>query len=311
MANISPQPEQHDSWSGVTDTLSAFSSATALPGLRMQKNDLVRLMALLLLWGTAFAPLFPKLVNEWLQHSDNSHAFLVPLISLYLLWQKKSAFKTTPVKSSAIGATLFIFSLILYGLSYGGGLAFPARVAMISSLFGLLWFCLGNSSARLFAFPVAFLFFMIPVPYSVMSLVSMPLQLMVTTASADLIGRCSIPVYREGNMLYFMKTQLEVADACSGIRSIMSLSMLALLLAYLTRPGWWRKALLIASAIPIAMMANIGRVSGTGILAHFYGDKVAKGFLHDFSGLLVFFFGFALLFGLFYLVNGKRGDDVK
>lgn len=277
----------------------------------MQKGDLVRLLVLFLLWGAAFAPLFPTLVKEWFQHSDNSHAFLVPLISVYLLWQKKTALKATPIKSSVIGAALFIFSLAIYGLSYGGGLAFPARVAMISSLFGLLWFCLGNSSARLFAFPVAFLLFMIPVPYSIMSLVSMPLQLLVTTVSADLIGRCSIPVYREGNMLYFMQTQLEVADACSGIRSIMSLSMLALLLSYLTRPGWWRKALLLTSAIPIAMLANIGRVSGTGILAHFYGDKVARGFMHDFSGLIVFFFGFAFLFGLFCVVNKKRRENVQ
>lgn len=272
---------------------------------------MMRILVLFLLWGAAFSPLFPQLVREWLQNSDNSHAFLVLPISIYLLWQKKKAFKSAEIKSSMAGAALFIFSLFLYGLSYGGGVVFPARIAMISSLFGLLWFCLGNAHARLFAFPVAFLIFMIPVPYSVISLVSMPLQLMVSAVSADLIGRCSIPVYREGNMLYFMQTQLEVADACSGIRSIMSLSMLALLFAYLTRPGWWRKALLLASAIPIAMMANIGRVSGTGILAHFFGDKVARGFMHDFSGLLVFLLGFAFLSGLFYLVNRDRGENVQ
>lgn len=290
---------------------SNFSLDYSFPVSQIQKNDGVKLLVLLLLWGAVFAPLYPGLVKEWLQHSDNSHAFLVPLISLYLLWQKKEAFKSAALKSSMWGGALFFFSMLAYGLSYGGGLAFPARIAMVSSLFGLLWFCLGNACTKLFAFPVVFLLFMIPVPYSIMSLISMRLQLFVTTVSADLISSCSIPVYREGNMLYFTQTQLEVADACSGIRSLMSLTMLGLLLSYLSRPGWCRKTLLVAAAIPIAMLANIVRVAGTGILAHFYGDKVAKGFMHDLSGLLIFFFGFVLLFGLYYLVNRRRENNAQ
>jgi exosortase len=182
---------------------------------------------------------------------------------------------------------------------------------MVTSLFGLVWFCFGIGFIRILAFPICFLLFMVPVPSSLLSFVSMPLQLMATRISASLIGGCSIPVYREGNMLYFVETQLEVAEACSGIRSIVSLTMLSLVFCYLSRDGWLRKVLLVAAGIPIAILANIVRVTGTGVLAHFYGDRVARGFLHEFSGLVIFAFGFAMLFVVFSLLNRKKADDVQ
>jgi len=175
---------------------------------------------------------------------------------------------------------------------------------------GLIWCSLGTGFARILAFPVLFLLFMIPVPYSLLGTVSLPLQLMATKVSAALIQAGGIPVYREGNMLYFVGTQLEVAEACSGIRSIMSLTMLAFVFAAMLPGGWKKKAVLVVSAIPIAMLANIIRISGTGILAHFFGDKVARGFLHEFSGIAIFIFGFAVLLGVFAVLNRKKGEDV-
>jgi exosortase len=144
---------------------------------------------------------------------------------------------------------------------------------------------------------------MIPVPDSVLNLVSFPLQLFATKISAAVIQALSIPAYREGNMLYFAKTQLEIAEACSGIRSIISFTMLSTIFAYLLDNGWTRRLILLASAIPLAIFANIVRVTGTGILAHFYGEKVARGFLHEFSGLAVFAFGFVLLSIEFFVLN--------
>ncbi|BCS54964.1 exosortase/archaeosortase family protein [Geobacter sp. SVR] len=272
----------------------------------MQKRDAVKLGVLLALWGGAFAPLYPELVQEWLENSDNSHAFLVPFIALFFIRQKKEILQTVPIASSAWGGILFAAGLLIYVVSWAGGLAFPARVAMVACLFGMLWFCLGSGYLRQLVFPLSFLFFMIPVPYSLISLVSVRLQLMATHISAALISRCSIPVYQEGNMLYFVQTQLEVAEACSGIRSIVSLTMIALVLCSFSRRGWLRKASLIAAAIPIAIVANIVRVTGTGILAHFFGDTVARGFLHQFSGMVVFGFGLALLCALFFMVNSER-----
>jgi exosortase len=150
---------------------------------------------------------------------------------------------------------------------------------------------------------------MIPVPYSLLNLVSGPLQLIATKISANMISACTIPVYREGNMLYFVNTQLEVAEACSGIRSIMSLTMLAIAFASMMRGAWMNRIILTVAAIPIAMIANILRIAGTGVLAHFYGDKVAKGFLHEFSGMAIFAFGFITLLGLFTFLNRKKSED--
>jgi exosortase len=267
------------------------------------RNVKWQMTILLLAWAAAFSPIVPALVDMWFSHSDNSHALLVPLVALYLVWQKRRDLGQVEIAGSIWGGLFLVGSLAFYLLSYAGGIAVFARLMMVFSLFGLLWACLGWQAVKVLAFPIGFLLFMIPVPDTVLGLVAFPLQMLATKISAEVIALCSIPVYREGNMLYFIQTQLEVAEACSGIRSLMSLTMLAVLFAYLSGTGWWRKSVLILSAIPIAMLANILRVSGTGILAHFFGDRVARGFLHEFSGLVVFVFGLAVLFLVFTLLN--------
>jgi len=276
----------------------------------MTRNDKIKIAVLLSLWALAFIPVYPELVSDWLSHSDNSHGFLVPLIAGYFVWQRKERLKSAPIGSSVLGGVLLFTALAVYAASSAGGLAFPARVALVLSLLGLIWCSLGTGFARILAFPVLFLLFMIPVPYSLLGTVSLPLQLMATKVSAALIQAGGIPVYRVGNMLFFVGTQLEVAEACSGIRSIISLTMLAFVFAAMLQGGWKKKAVLVVSAIPIAMLANIIRISGTGILAHFFGDKVARGFLHEFSGIAIFIFGFAVLLGVFAVLNRKKGEDV-
>ncbi|MHB8711792.1 MAG: exosortase A [Trichloromonadaceae bacterium] len=267
------------------------------------RDNIWKIGVLLALWAAVFIPVIPAMVDTWLNHSDNSHALLVPLISLYFAWQKRRELSQVEISGSLWGGLLLAASLAVYLLSYAGGIAVIARIAIVTSLFGLLWGSLGWAAVRVLAFPLGFLLFMVPVPDTLLSMVSFPLQMLATKISAGVIQFCAIPVYREGNMLFFIQTQLEVAEACSGIRSIMSLTMLSVLFAHLSGNGWWRKAVLILAAIPIAMLANILRVSGTGILAHFFGDQVARGFLHEFSGLAVFVFGLGMLFLVFTLLN--------
>ncbi|WP_224983402.1 exosortase A [Geomonas agri] len=274
--------------------------------MALVRNDKIKLALLLGLWFLVFYPIVPEMVKDWSDHSDNNHGFLVPLIAIYLIWQKKAELSPAEIDSSRWGAVVLVAGLALFLLSFAGGVAFPARVAMVISLFGLLWYCTGSAWIRLLAFPVLFLLFMIPVPISVIGLVSMPLQLMATKLSAKIIEYCSIPVYREGNMLYFVGTQLEVAEACSGVRSIMSLTMLGAIFAYMSQASWGRRVVLVLAAVPIAMTANIIRITGTGILANFFGDRVARGFLHEFSGIMVFVFGLAVLGGLYSLLNRKK-----
>lgn len=265
--------------------------------------DKRKFAVLLLVWAAVFSPVVPAMVGTWLNHSDNSHALLVPLIAMYFVWIKREELGRIEISGSAVGGLFLAGTLVVYLVSFVGGIAVFARLMIVFSLLGLLWSCMGWQVVRVLAFPLGFLVFMVPVPDSVLGMVSFPLQLLATKIAAGVIQFCSIPVYREGNMLYFVHAQLEVAEACSGIRSIMSLTMLSVIFAHLSGNGWWRKALLIFSAIPIAMLANILRVSGTGILAHFFGNKVARGFLHEFSGLAVFVFGLVLLFLVFNLLN--------
>ncbi|MBU5613491.1 exosortase A [Geomonas azotofigens] len=274
--------------------------------MALARNDKIKLALLLMLWFVVISPVLPEMVREWSGHSDNNHGFLVPLIALYLVWQKKEELAGAGMESSRWGWVVLVAGLVSFLLSLAGGVAFTARVAVVISLLGLVWYCTGARWTKVLAFPVLFLLFMIPVPVSVIGMVSMPLQLMATKLSAQIIQHLSIPVYREGNMLYFVGTQLEVAEACSGVRSIMSLTMLGTIFAYMSRTGWGRRIALVLAAIPIAMAANILRITGTGVLANFYGDRVARGFLHEFSGLVVFAFGLAVLGVLYTLLNSKK-----
>jgi exosortase len=206
------------------------------------------------------------------------------------------------------GVFIFILSMVFYLVSYAGGILVVSRAMIVSSLVGLVMFTLGKEIFALLSFPLLYLFFTVPVPDSILLLVAFPLQLFATQVSTFIIQLFSIPAYREGNMLYFAQTQLEVAEACSGIRSIMSFGMLSFIFAYMMDKIWWKRILLVLSTIPLALFANIVRVTGTGILAHFYGSRVALGFLHEFSGLAVFAFGFFLLLGEYLLLNRVTSD---
>jgi len=272
----------------------------------LTNNMRYKFLLLLGLWLVAFIPVYPLMVWTWLNHSDNSHGTLVPLVSLYFIWQKKEKLRSIRVSNSNFGAIILLISVVLYLLSYAGGVAVVSRAMIVSSLIGLVIFALGKEFFSLLAFPLLYLFFMVPVPDSILGLVAFPLQLFATKVSASVIHLFSIPAYREGNMLYFAQTQLEVAEACSGIRSIMSFGMLSLIFAYMMDKIWWKRIVLVLSTIPLALFANIVRVTGTGILAHFYGSGVALGFLHEFSGFAVFAFGFVLLLGEFVLLNKVR-----
>jgi exosortase len=264
----------------------------------------VKSLILFGVWFAAFSPSFLDLWNELIKHSNDSHGLLVPFISLYFAWQKKEELRRVAISTSIWGAVIVISSLLIYIVAFAGDVAFIARLMLVVSLIGLVLFNYGKKVFKIIAFPLFFLFFMIPIPVSLIQIISLPLQFFATTISAKIINAFSIPVSQEGNMLYFAQTQLEVAQACSGLHSIVALIMLSVIFVHLSSKGLIPKIILLASAIPLALLANIIRVSGTGILAHYYGSNIARGFLHEFSGLAVFAFGFLTL-ALEYLLLNK------
>ena len=258
-----------------------------------------KLVILLFVWCVGLLlPIVVPLWNDWMDISDNSHGVLVPIIALYFVLEKRNELKSAPISPSVIGGIVFLVSLLLYIVAFAGGVAFVARFMIVSSLWGIVLYNYGRDVFKTIGFPLLFLVFMIPVPISVIQGVSFPLQLFATNIATQVITLFSIPVYQEGNMLYFANnTQLEVAQACSGLRSIISLFMLSVIFVYISGSGQFAmKIIMLLSAIPVAIVVNIIRVSGTGILAHYYGSVVAQGFLHEFSGIAVFVVGLLLLF---------------
>lgn len=264
------------------------------------------LFILLILWTMIFIPVYPRLVVILFNHADNSHGILVPFISLFFVWQKWNDLKVARISSSNWGAFILSSSMFLYLLGLASGTEIISRAMIVFSLIGLLLFNLGKEVVRVLAFPLLFLLFMIPVPVTVQGALAFPLQLFATKIAYLFIQALSIPVYQEGNMLYFAQAQLEVAEACSGIRSIAAFTVLSVVFAYLLDKGWVRRIVLLASAIPLALFTNIIRISGTGVLAHYYGSGIADSFLHEFSGIVVFVFGFILFLFEFSLLNRVR-----
>ena len=269
---------------------------------------------LLLLWFLLFWPIIPELWDVWMFDSNNSHGILVPAIVAFLVWQRRKEISWSEANSSLWGFGLLVGSMLIYLVSLRAHIALTARLAMVTSLAGLVWWNLGGRLFRHLLFPLAFLAFMVPVPDSISGAVAFPLQLFATSASADVIRGIGIPVLHEGTMLYFAKASLEVVEACSGIRSMLAYLTLGILFIHLAGNtiGRMGKAILLLSTIPLALLVNILRISGTGVLAQFFGGQVARGFLHEFSGMVVFAFGFVLfwlesLLLKRWMPNGRSG----
>ncbi len=264
------------------------------------------------------SPILPPLYNDWMFDSDNSHGILVPFISLFFLWQKRNDIPWEKSRSSNVGLCFLIVSLIIYLIGYAGGIFVIPRLAMLGILISLIYYNFGLSVLRSIGFPLFFLIFMIPVPYSILSIVSLPLQTMVTTISAFMIRDVFLlPVFREGNMLYFTNTSLEVAEACSGIRSLITFLMLGSIFAYISEGSNKGKSVFLIMAVPLAMLTNLLRVTGTGVLAHYFGSRVAKGFLHELSGFVVLGIGLVMMILLWKTIgwvevkiNHKKTKDL-
>lgn len=247
--------------------------------------------------GVVYINIVPGMVADWYDDPNYSHGFLVPLIAGYFLMQNWPALKSTPLRPSNTGLLLITGSLVLLLLGYIGTEYFTMRSSLVFLLAGIVLYWFGWAILRLSSLSIAFLIFMVPLPYIVYDALAFPLKLLVTKASVAVLVILSVPVVREGNIIMFPQTVLEVADACSGLRSLMSLVTLAVALAFLTHKSAMKRTILICSAVPVAIMTNMFRVIATGVLASRYGGAVAEGFFHEFAGFAVFALAMVILFG--------------
>jgi len=249
-----------------------------------------------------FLPVFIELTHIWLTSADYSHGFLVLPISLYMVWQKRSRLMSIEIQPSWAGSVLLVPGLLLYGAAFVTNFNSLVYLSMLIIIVGIIILSAGTRFARELLFPILFLLFMFPIPSSYYIMITNPLKLMITNISALIMGSMGIPVLQDGNLLFFANTQLEVAEACSGVRSLYSYLMLGCLFAVFSI-RLRTKLILILSAIPLAILVNIVRVTVTGVLSNYYGPEVAQGFFHEFTGFILFAVGFVLLVLEYYALK--------
>jgi exosortase len=242
-----------------------------------------------------YFPVLSSLVRQWSSDENYSHGFIIIPFALYFAWQKREALESAPVRPNAAGLALVAASLVVLLAGLLGAELYLTRVSLVGVIAGTVWFLWGTRHLRLLAFPILLLILMVPLPAMVFNQIAFPLQLLASRVGETVLTTAGVPVVREGNILELASTRLEVAQACSGIRSLISLLTLGVILGKLAEPRLSVRVLLAALTVPIAIAANAARVAGTGLAANWIGAEAAEGFLHTFSGWLVFVAAFSLL----------------
>lgn len=284
-----------------------------------------------------------KLGYDWWTDENYSHGLLVPLILAYIIWAERDRLARASQRPAALwGGLIVVLALLALWVGTAGAELYVQRLSLLLMLAGIAVYFWGFRLLRLLLVPLGLLFLALPIPAILFNKIAFPLQLFASRCAVWAMRLFDIPVLRQGNVIELMprgareSKKLEVVEACSGIRSLMTLVTLAVVFAYFTRPrggdgdqggwlkrvktfGFWRSVILVASAVPIAIFTNALRVSGTGILAHYYGTEVADGFFHSFSGWVIYIVAFLLLFAVGWILDrigrrgggGKGGRDIK
>ena len=228
------------------------------------------------------------LVKQWESDQNYSHGFFVIPLSLYFAWERREALASAVVRPHWAGLLMIAASLLIYFAGVMGAELFLTRASLIGVIGGSVLFLFGSAHLRVLLFPIAFLFLMIPPPAVLFNQLALPLQLFASRMGEGIIAAAGVPVLRDGNVLHLPSRSLEVVEACSGIRSLISLLMLALVLGYFTDRRIGARIAIAVAAVPLAILANAVRVAGTGIASEWISPSAADGFFHTFSGWLMF-----------------------
>jgi len=246
-----------------------------------------------LLW--VYRGVLSSLVRQWASDDNYSHGFFVVPLAVYFAWERRDALWRAESGPAITGLVVVVLSMILLMAGTLGAELFLARVSLVGAIAGTVLYVWGRTHARVLAFPLAFLLFMVPLPAIVFNEMALPLQLLASRAGELAIAGAGVPVLRDGNVLVLPQRTLEVAEACSGIRSLVSLVMLAVVLGQLVERRRRVRIVLAVAAVPIAVLANAVRVAGTGLASEWVSPQAADGFFHAFSGWLMFVAAFGAL----------------
>jgi exosortase len=258
-------------------------------------------------WFTAlliavFYPVFRHLVEQWSTDEDVSHGFFVPFVAMFIAWQRRDAILALEYKPAWWGLAVMAWGALQAYLGTLAAELFLQRTAILITLVGLLLVIGGTALVRELAFPLLLLPFMIPIPGVIYNQLTFPLQLFASRVAESVLGMLGIPVLRDGNILELASQKLSVAEACSGIRSLLSLSFLSLVYAYFFDSRVWMRWVLLVLTIPIAIIANAGRVTITGILSE-VNPELARGLFHSMEGWIIFMIALAMLMATHVVIS--------
>jgi exosortase len=254
---------------------------------------------LVLLYGSVFK----GLALAWWTDPDYGHGFFVPLFSLYVLWQRRERWMKTDLKPSNFGFLVMLGAVGLLLVGSLGAELFTTRFSLVVLLAGMILFLAGWKMLRVVSFPLSFLILMIPLPTIIYNQITFPLQLLASRFATFWLELFQVPVLRDGNVLIMSNFSLEVVEACSGIRSLMALITLAIIYGFLVEPRRWVRYVLVILMVPIAIASNAIRIMGAAMMAHRFGSGAAEGFLHEFSGWVIFLASLVLLLGCHWIMR--------
>ncbi|HYB95197.1 MAG TPA: exosortase A [Vicinamibacterales bacterium] len=264
---------------------------------RAQQQQLTAVALVLAGMALVYWPVITGLVSAWNTDDNYSHGFFIVPLALYFAWERRRAIADAPVRPSWLGLVVMIGSLVMLAGGLLGAELFLSRVSIVFALAGAILFLFGWPRLRILAFPLAFMLLMVPLPAIIFNKIAFPLQLIASHVGEYTISSMNIPILREGNVLILANATLEVAEACSGIRSLVSLFTLGIVFGYFVDRRLWVRSLIALSAIPVAILANGLRVASAGVAAHNYGLAGVEGIFHDFSGWVVFVVAFLMMLG--------------
>ncbi len=278
---------------------SSNARASAIPRtIPLWQFGILVVLALWLYWSTLL-----HLVLQWWNDPNFSHGFFVPIFSAFVIWQERHRLARILPRPSWSGAAVLLGGLAVAILGRLGAELFLDRSSMLLVLAGVVILFAGWNLFRAVIFPWAFLLLMIPIPAIVFNQITFPLQLLASQVAATVLPLLGVPVLREGNVINLAAMPLEVAEACSGIRSLMSLLTLAVIYGYLMEKRLWVRWVLALAAVPITVAANDIRIVGTGLLVQYWDPAAAEGFFHASWGLLTFVLSLAMFYALHGLIR--------
>lgn len=241
-----------------------------------------------------YAGVVGEMARAWMNEAGASHGMLIPPLVAVIVWTGRDRMLAAPVEPDSRGLALLVPAALLYIVGRLGAEFFLTRVSLIVYITAFIWTFWGKARLSALKFPLLLLATMIPIPQLIYKAVAGPLQLFASTAATQLAQVVGITVFQDGNVIHLAGMTLGVEEACSGMHSISALMVGALLLAFLQLERGWLRVLLFLSSFPIAIAANVLRVTGTAILADHWA-AIAMGFYHYFSGWVVFLAAFGLL----------------